>query len=93
MKDGYLPNEGRVVARHSSSSFFFFKTKTTFISLLMAALGLVVALGLSLVVANRGCSLVEVCMLLIVVAFLMEHGLQVSGLQQLQLTGFRAQAQ
>ena len=64
----------------------------TFISLLMAALGLV-ALGLSLVVANRGYSLVEVCRLLIVVAFLTERGLQVSGLQQLQLTGFRAQAQ
>ena len=46
----------------------------TLIFLLMAARGLVAALGRSLVVVNRAHSLVEVCRLLTVVAFLMEHG-------------------
>ena len=46
------------------------------------------ACGLSLVVANGGSSIAVVCGLLIAAAFLVaEHGLQVHGLQQLQLSG------
>ena len=60
----------------------FLFVKINFIYLFLAVLGLRCCMGFSLVAASRGYSLVTVCGLLIVVAFLVvEHTLSAHGLQ------------
>ena len=60
----------------------------------MALLGIIsCCMGFPLLVESRGSSLVAELGFFITVASLMEHGLEVHGLQQLQFSGSRAQAQ
>ena len=60
----------------------------------MALLGIIsCCMGFPLLVESRGSSLVAELGFFITVASLAEHGLEVHGLQQLQFSGSRAQAQ
>ena len=64
-----------------------------FLKLMLPVLGLCCCMDFSLFAENRGCSAVVTHRFLIAVASLVDHGLWVHRLQQLQLVGSRAQAQ